>query len=89
MHNDIILISAGVDSYASAGGLSRYALTVAVIEKCADVASGTSKANSGIIHSRYESPTDTVMAELCIEGAHALPALVQVLCKRQIQHTFS
>lgn len=39
-----------------------------VIEKGDDVASGTSKANTGVIHTGLEAPPGSLMAELCVRG---------------------
>ena len=47
---DIIVIGAGVVGTCVARELSKYQANVCVIDKADDVASGTSKANSGIVH---------------------------------------
>jgi glycerol-3-phosphate dehydrogenase len=57
---DVAIIGAGVTGAAVAWALARYDLRVAVIEKEADVAMGTSKANSGILHAGYGAPSDTL-----------------------------
>ena len=57
---DVAIIGAGVTGASVAWALAKYDLRVAVIEKEADVAMGTSKANSGILHAGYGAPTDTL-----------------------------
>ncbi len=47
---DVVVIGAGVTGSAIARELARYKLKTLVLEKEEDVCSGTSKANSGIVH---------------------------------------
>ena len=51
---DILIIGAGVVGGMIARELSRYDLSVCLLEKENDVACGASKANSGIIHGGYD-----------------------------------
>ena len=51
---DIIVIGAGVTGTCTARELSKYQVNMCVIDKGDDVASGTSKANSGIVHGGYD-----------------------------------
>ena len=48
---DVVIIGAGVSGSACARELSRYKLSICVVEKEEDVCCGTSKANSAIVHS--------------------------------------
>ncbi|NOQ41158.1 MAG: FAD-dependent oxidoreductase [Desulfuromusa sp.] len=57
---DVIIIGGGIVGCALARELSRYQLRLALIEKEVEVGFGTSKTNSGIIHSGHHSPTDTL-----------------------------
>ena len=52
----IAIIGGGVIGSAIARELSKYFLDIIVFEKESDVASSTSKANSGVIHSGINSP---------------------------------
>ena len=65
---DVLIIGAGVSGAAVARELSRYEAKIAVIEKCEDVCTGTSKANSGICHAGYDAKTGSLMAKLNVEG---------------------
>lgn len=67
MH-DIVIIGAGVVGAATARELSRLDLSIALVEKGLDVASGASKANSAIIHAGYDAEPGSAMAELNVEG---------------------
>ena len=59
---DIIVIGAGVTGTCTARELSKYQVNMCVIDKGDDVASGTSKANSGIVHGGYDCKPGTLMA---------------------------
>ncbi len=53
---------------AVAQNLARYELDIMVIERAEDVACGTSKANSGIVHAGYHDEPGSLMAETCVKG---------------------
>jgi len=65
---NIIIIGAGVTGCSIARELSKYDVSICVLEKGEDVASGTSKANSGVIHSGFNSKPGTLMAEMVVKG---------------------
>ncbi len=65
---DVAVIGCGVIGAAVAYSLSQYQLKVAVLEQHADVAVGTTKANSAIIHAGYDPAPGTLMARLNVEG---------------------
>lgn len=65
---DVVIIGAGVTGCCIARELSRYQLNACVVEKGDDVASGTSKANSGVIHSGFDAKPGSLMAKLNVEG---------------------
>lgn len=65
---DVVIIGAGVSGSASARELSRYKVNACVIEKAEDVCSGTSKANSGIVHAGFDANEGSLMAKLNVEG---------------------
>jgi glycerol-3-phosphate dehydrogenase len=65
---DVVIIGAGVTGSFIARELSRYELKVCMVEKEADVAMGTSKANSAIIHGGYDAVPNTLKAILNVRG---------------------
>ena len=65
---DVVIIGCGVVGASAAYELARYKLRVAVLEAAADIAAGTTKANSAIIHAGYDPEPGTLMAQLNVEG---------------------
>ena len=65
---DVIIIGCGVAGAAAAYHLARYPLGIAILEAQNDVANGTTKANSAIIHAGYDPEPGTLMAKLNVEG---------------------
>jgi len=75
---DVIIIGCGVTGAACAYRLSRYQLRVTVLESRSDVAAGTTKANSAIIHAGYDPEPGTLMARLNVRGSH----MTEEICAR-------
>ncbi|KAI9339165.1 FAD dependent oxidoreductase [Zopfochytrium polystomum] len=65
---DVVIVGAGVIGCSIARELSRYRLKVIVIEKGEDVASGASKANSGIVHGGYDELHGTLKSKVAHKG---------------------
>lgn len=65
---DVAIIGAGVVGSACARVLSRYRLSVALVEAAADVAMGASRANSAIVHAGYDCEPGTLMARFNVAG---------------------
>ena len=65
---DAVIIGGGVIGSAIARELSRYELSVCLLVKEEDVCSGTSKANSAIVHAGYDSVPGSKKAELNVKG---------------------
>ena len=74
---DIAIIGAGVVGTQIARTLSKYQLKNVLLEKTSDVAQGTTKANSGIVHAGFDCKPGTKMAELNVRGCR----LMEDLCK--------
>ncbi|MFX1456208.1 MAG: NAD(P)/FAD-dependent oxidoreductase [Promethearchaeota archaeon] len=65
---DIIIIGGGITGCSIARTLSKYDLKICILEKEAEIASGTTKANSGVVHAGYASPREYIKRHLCIKG---------------------
>jgi glycerol-3-phosphate dehydrogenase len=65
---DVVVIGAGVSGASIARKLSLYKIKVALVEKCADVSFGVSKANSGIIHAGFHHKPTALKTRLEIQG---------------------
>ncbi len=76
---DAVIIGAGVIGSAVARWLSRYRLSVAVLEKEAEPAMGSSGANTGLVHAGFDPEPDTLKAKFNVEGAKMFPALCEEL----------
>ena len=76
---DVIIIGAGVSGAAAARELTRYKLSVCVLEKEEDVCCGTTKANSAIVHAGYDAAHGSLMAKLNVEGNRMMEALSREL----------
>ena len=76
---DVIVIGAGVVGCAAAMELGRLDLRVAVLEKNEDVCTGTSKANSAIVHAGFDAMPGTQMARFNVLGNRRMPELCRQL----------
>jgi len=65
---DVIIIGAGVVGGMIARTLSKYKISILVIEKESDVCMGTSSANTAIVHAGYDPLPGTLKAELNVRG---------------------
>ena len=76
---DVTIIGAGVTGSAVAMELAAYDLDILVIEKESDVCEGTSKANSGIVHSGYDAEPGSLKARFNVEGNRLIHELSRAL----------
>ena len=72
---DVAVIGCGVVGAAIARELSRFRLSAAILEKENDVACGTTKANSAIVHAGYDPRPGTKMARLNVQGSKMMEGL--------------
>jgi glycerol-3-phosphate dehydrogenase len=79
MNYDILIIGGGVVGCAIARELSRYELSILLLEKEGDVAEGTSKANSGVVHAGFNVKTGSLKAKFNIEGLSLFPRICEEL----------
>ena len=76
---DVLIIGAGGVGCAAARELARFRLRVAVVEKEADVAAGTSGRNSAVVHAGFNNRPGSKMAKLCVAGNRGFAALCLAL----------
>lgn len=65
---DVTIIGAGVIGCSIARELSKYRLNICVIDKAEDVSTGTSKANSAIIHAGFDAKPNSLKGRLNAKG---------------------
>ncbi len=65
---DILIIGCGVIGAAAAYELSKFKLSVGVLERANDVGCGATRANSAILHAGYDPEPGTLCARLNVEG---------------------
>lgn len=75
----IAVIGAGVNGALIARELAKYNISVVVLEKSADVAMGTSGANSGIVHAGFDCKPGTLKARYNVEGCRLMPKVARDL----------
>ena len=75
---DVLIIGCGSSGAAAAYMLARYELRVGILERSNDVANGTTKANSAILHAGYDPAPGSLMARLNRRGI----MLARDICRR-------
>lgn len=65
---DVIIIGAGIIGAAISRELARFKLKTLILERENDIAVGTTKANSAIIHAGYDAKEGTLMAKYNVKG---------------------
>ena len=65
---DVTIIGAGIVGCGVSRELSKYNLKTCVLEKSSDVGSGTSKANSAIVHAGHDADPTTMKGKLNAKG---------------------
>ncbi len=71
---DFVIIGAGVVGGFVARALSRYNVSVMMLEKENDVAMGATRANSAIVHAGYDAKEGTLKALLNVRGSEMMEA---------------
>ncbi|MGA2827638.1 MAG: NAD(P)/FAD-dependent oxidoreductase [Streptosporangiaceae bacterium] len=69
---DVAIIGAGVVGTAIARTLARYRLSCVLIDAANDVGTGTSKANTAILHTGFDAPPGSLEARLLRRGSALL-----------------
>lgn len=75
MQYDVVVIGAGVVGALISLELSKKDIRVAMLDKCNDVAMGTTKANSAIVHGGFDAANGTLKAKLNVRGTALMPQL--------------
>ena len=65
---DVTIVGAGIIGCAISRELSKYNLKTCVLEKSIDVASGTTKANSAIVHAGFDAKPNSLKGKLNAKG---------------------
>ena len=76
---DVVVIGAGVVGGLVARELSRYELSVAMVERCADVALGATRANSAIVHAGFDAKEGSLKAKLNVQGSEMMEEVAREL----------
>lgn len=82
---DVIIIGCGVTGAAAAYALAKTTAKTLILEAENDVAAGTTKANSAILHAGYDPKPGTLMARLNVKGAALAKEICQALDVPRIQ----
>src|SRR5438309_9843785 len=69
---DVVIVGAGVVGAAIARELSHFELRCTLIDRAADVGSGTSKANTALLHTGFDAKPGTLEARLVRRGHELL-----------------
>ncbi|MDO5726145.1 MAG: NAD(P)/FAD-dependent oxidoreductase [Tissierellia bacterium] len=72
---DVIIIGAGIAGASVARELAKYKLNILILEKENDISNGTTKANSGIVHSGYDAKPNTLKAKFNVLGNEMMEGL--------------
>ena len=103
MKYDVAVVGAGVVGALISRELSKYDIRVALLEKCNDVAMGTTKANSAIVHGGFDAANGTLKAKLNVRGTELMPkicaymavpyrnngSLVLAFSEEEMEHVYS
>lgn len=76
---DIAIIGAGIVGAMAARELTKYNVSVCVLEKENDVALGATKANSAIVHAGFDAKPNSLKAWLNVRGSEMMPKVTREL----------
>ena len=69
---DCVVIGAGVVGGLVSRELTKYNLTVCIVEKMSDVSMGATRANSAIVHAGFDAKEGTLKAKLNVQGSEMM-----------------
>lgn len=76
---DCLVIGAGITGAMVARELSKYDLSVCIVEAMSDVAMGATKANSAIVHAGYDAKEGSLKAKLNVQGSKMMESVCRDL----------
>ena len=76
---DVIVIGAGVVGGFVARELSRYKLSVLIVERASDVSMGATRANSAIVHAGFDAKEGSLKARLNVRGSEMMEDVAREL----------
>lgn len=76
---DVVIIGAGIVGGMTARALSKYNLSICILEKENDVAMGATKANSAIVHAGFDAQEGSLKAKLNVQGSKMMKRICQEL----------
>ncbi len=76
---DVAIIGGGVVGAMTARELSRFNLKICILEKENNVAMGSTKANSAIVHADFDAKEGSLKAQLNVRGAELMPQICREL----------
>ncbi len=76
---DVLIVGAGVVGSLTARELSRYRLSVCIVDREYDAGCGASRANSGIVHAGFDAKVGTLKAKLNVKGCRMMAGVAKEL----------
>ncbi|WP_270298347.1 NAD(P)/FAD-dependent oxidoreductase, partial [Eggerthella sinensis] len=70
---DVVIVGSGVAGATTAREMARWRLSATVLEAGNDVACGSTRANSGIVHAGYDPLPGTLKARFNVAGSKLFP----------------
>ena len=88
---DVVVIGGGITGTAILHELSKYNLRAVLVEQEPELAAGTTKGNSAILHAGFDAPTGSMKALMNVEGNamyHELKDELDLLVDDEKKYTF-
>lgn len=76
---EVLIIGGGIIGTSIARELAKYSSQVTLVEREVDLSFGTTKANSGIVHSGIHDQPGTLKARFCVRGNQLYPVVAAEL----------
>ena len=76
---DVVIIGAGILGCLTARQLSRYELSILVVDEAADIAEGATKANTGVLYAGFHPRGGSLKGISCVQGNRMHRKLCQEL----------